>query len=1149
MRQADFVHLHNHTDYSLLDGACRVSDLVDMACKFEMPALAITDHGNMFGAIKFYKEAKDKGVKPIIGCEVYVSPSSRLNRDPKEANHHLILLATNETGYKSLMELVSRSYLEGFYYRARVDKELLEEHHQGLIALSACIQGQIPWLLLEKQAKQARQVAGELLDIFGRDNFYLELQYHQLEREKLVIPQLAKLAKALDVPLVATNDCHYLTKADSEAHEVLLAIQTGKTMDQPDRLTFGSDEFYFRSPDEMKEIFSDYPEAISNSLEISDKCHLELSFDSEVIIPEYKVPEGYDPNSYIEYLAREGLPGRYPTINSEIEERLQYELGLIKETGFAPFFLIARDVVDFARSKGISVGPGRGSAAGSIVSYAIGVTRLDPLKHDLVFERFLNPERVRPPDFDIDFDSVRRGEIVEYMIEKYGRESVAQIITFNTMAAKAVIRDVGRALGMPLPEVDRIAKLIPNALGITLEKAIDTVPELQQIAEDDEKGRLIRIARALEGVARNASVHAAGVVVGKGKLTQYVPLYKSSRDEIVTQYDMKTIESIGLNKLDILGLDALPMIDHILRLIDENQHVKIDPDNLPMDDEATYDLLCEGRTLGVFQLSGQGMIDLVNRLKPRSFEDLIPIVSLYRPGPMQSGMMDEYIGRKLGTMAIEYIHPVLEPILKDTYGTMVYQEQIMKIGREMAGFSLGQADLLRRSMGKKDPEEMERQRVPFLAGARDKGIPEEAAEAVFEQMIPFAGYGFNQSHSTAYAMIAYQTAYLKAHYPVEFMAAGMTNARNKQDGTAELIKYIRECQQLGIDVLPPNVNESYLDFSISGKGIRFGLCAVKNVGDSAIESIVAAREEKDPFESIFDFCERVDLRSANRKCTESLIKCGAFDSLGGHRAQLLEALDVAIEAGQSAQRDREIGQASLFEFSESFSTDVRKLPDVPKMGDREILAMEKEMLGFYISGHPLTSCEEMIKECTNASTSGLDELEAGSKVTVAGMINSIRYYTTKNDKQMAFVTLEDLEGTVDLVIFSEALANCSAAIQEGNIVWVKGCISNGQGDRENSSIRVDELLSLDEARQRFTNSLHIHLPLTPIEPSLLQSIKDICSSNKGNCSLFLHLKTSRYNEVIVQANPDTKVAPTEELISQIEHLVGEQSVSLSNSSS
>jgi len=1143
MRHADFVHLHNHTEYSLLDGACRVPDLVDMAHEFKMPALAITDHGNMFGAIEFYLEAQKRGIKPIIGCEVYVSPSSRSNRDPRESSYHLILLVRNETGYRNLMELVSRGYLEGFYYRARVDKELLEEHHEGLIALSACIQGQVPALLVAGQTKQARQAAGELGDIFGQGNFYLELQNHKLEREERAMPQLVKLAKSLDIPLVATNDCHYLRKDDSEAHEVLLAINTGKSIDDPDKLTFGSDEFYFRSPDEMKALFSDYPEAISNSLEIAERCNLQISFDSEVVIPDYDVPSGHDPDSYIESLCRKRLRKLYTIITSEIEARLQYELGLIRKTGFAPFFLIAKDVVDFAHSNGISVGPGRGSAAGSIVSYAMGITNIDPLKYDLVFERFLNPERVSPPDFDIDFDADRRGEVVDYMIQRYGRDCVAQIITFNRMTARAVIRDVGRALGMPLPEVDRIAKLIPHTLGMTLDKAIKAVPELQQMTQEPETGRLISIGRSLEGLARNASVHAAGVVVSRGKLTQYVPLYKTGKDEIVIQYDKDILEKIGVNKFDILGLDALPMIDHALRLIEENHNVKIDLNSLSTDDEAIYNLLCEGRTLGVFQLGGPGMVDLVMKLQPMSFEDLIPIISLYRPGPMQSGMMEEYIGRKLGTIPTENLHPVLEPILKDTYGTMVYQEQIMKIGQEMAGFTLGQADLLRRAMGKKIPEEIENQRKPFLEGANAKDIPTEIAEAVFEQMIPFAGYGFNRSHSTAYAIIAYQTAYLKVNYPVEFMAAGMTR---EKDDPAEIVKYIKECQEVGIEVLPPDINESYADFSVHGRSIRFGLGAVKNVGESAIESIVAVRGEGGPFQSIFDFCERVDLRAANRKCIESLIKCGAFDSVNEHRAQLLEALDMAIEAGQIVQRDRAVGQVSLFDFSESFSDDVRKLPDVPKMVDSQLLAMEKEMLGFYISGHPLARYEGMIKGCTNASTATLAGLDSGSEVTIAGMIVSVRYHTDRNDKQMAFATLEDLEGRADLVIFSGTLANCSSALQEGGIVWVKGTIGNSQGDWENPSIRAEDILSLDDARQRFTKSLHIRLP-SVIESSTLKSLKDICSINKGDCTLFLHLKTSRYNEVVVEANPGTKVAPTDALISQIEQIVGEHSIWFGNS--
>ena len=1146
MRHIDFVHLHNHTEYSLLDGACRIPDLVSTARDFGMPALAITDHGNMFGAIELYMEADSQGIKPIIGCEVYVSPSSRLNKDPKESSNHLVLLAKDETGYKNLMELVSRAYLEGFYYRARVDRELLEEYHEGLIALSACIQGQIPALFIAGQPKKARQAAGELRDIFGKDNFYMELQYHELDGEKKAMPKLIKLARSLEIPLVVTNDCHYISRDDSEAHGALLAIQTGKSIDDPDRLSFGSDTFHIRSPEEMAALFPDYPEAMSNSLEIAEKCNLKIPYGDDVaaVIPDYEVPDGYDPDSYVEHLAREGLAELYPRTTPEIEERLQYELGLIKKTGFAPFFFMAKDVVDFARSKDISVGPGRGSAAGSIVSYGMGVTKLDPLKHGLIFERFLNPERITPPDFDIDFSTDRRDEVIDYMVERYGRESVAQIITFNRMAARAVIRDVGRALDMPLPEVDRIAKLIPSVPGMTLEKAINAVPELKKIVEDEKNARLMKIARALEGVARNAGVHPAGVAITKGKLTEYVPLCKSKDDVIVIQYNMDILQEIGVNKLDILGIDALPTIDRAIKLIEENHNVKIDLDKLPMDDKDTYDLLCEGRTLGVFQLGGQGMVDLVMKLQPRTFGDIVPVVSLYRPGPIQSGMMDEYVGRKLGTISIEYAHPILKPILKDTYGTMVYQEQIMKIGQEMAGFTLGQADVLRRAMGKKQVKYIEKQREDFIEGARAKDIPAEIANSVFEQMIPFAGYCFNQSHTTAYALVTYQTAYLKALYPVEFMAAAMTN---ESGDAAEVVKYIKECQQRGIEVLPPGINEGYTEFSIRGSSIRFGLGAVKNVGEGAVESIVAAREADGPFQSIFDFCERVDLRAANRKCIESLIKCGAFDSLDGHRGQFLAALDMAMEAGQTIQKDRAAGQASLFDFSDSFSTDARKMPDVPKLSDSEILAMEQEMLGFYVSGHPLVRYEGMIQEYTNASTATLNNHENGQPITIAGMITRVRYHTTKNNKRMAFASMEDLEGTVDLVIFSEALEKYSDAIQEGNIVWVKGGIGNGQVDRDTPSVRVDEILSIDKARERLTTSVHVHLSPNSVESSTLKSLKDIFSANEGDCALFLHFQTDRYKEVVVQANPDTEVAPTDELIAQVERIVGERSVRFSSS--
>ncbi len=1130
-----------------MDGALRTGDLAKAAADMGMPAIAITDHGNMFGAIEFCQEAKKNNVKPIIGCEVYLSPGSRFDKNNQKDTYHLVLLVKDETGYKNLIELVSRGYIEGFYYRMRIDKELLWEYHDGLIALSACIQGEVPALLIEDQIQQAKKSASELNDIFGSGNFYLELQYHSLPKEKKVIPDIIKLAKELNIPLVATNDCHYLSKADSEAHEVMLAIQTGKTINDQDRLKFGTDEFYFRSPEEMKKLFLDYSEAIKNTVEIAEKCQFKPLSDS-VLIPDYDLPQGFsNADEYIEFLCRKGLPERYSQITSEIEERLQYELSVIKKTGFAPFFLYARDIVQFARSHGIRVGPGRGSGAASLVAYAIGITNIDPIRHGLVFERFLNLERVTPPDFDLDFDADRRGEVVKYIIDRFGKDRVAQIITFNRMTARAVIRDVGRALGMPLSEVDKIAKLIPNELGITLDKAVESVPELKNMTENKEIGKLFRIARSLEGMARNASVHAAGVVIFNDKASKYVPLFKTGNDEIVVQYDKMILEKIGINKFDILGLDALTMIENAIKLIEENHNVKIDLDKIPLDDKATYDLLCQARTLGIFQLGGQGMVDLLLRLQPRTFEELIPIVSLYRPGPIESGMLDEYVGRKQGTIPIEYLHPLLEPILKDTFGTIIYQEQVMKIGREIAGFTLGQADLLRRAMGKKIPEELERQRIPFLEGARAKGISEEIAQSVFEQLIPFAGYGFNQSHTTVYALITYQTAYLKAHYPVEFMAAGMTR---EKDNSAEVVKYIKESQKMGIEILPPDINESYANFTVHGNSIRFGLGAIKNVGDSAIESIISAREEKGPFHSIFNFCERVDLRAVNRKCIESLIKCGAFDSCGGHRAQLLAVLDTAMQSGQKVQKDKLSGQVSLFDTFNVVSTAINSLPDVPKIPDSQILAMEKEMLGFYISGHPLTRFSGIINKYSNASSSKLCNFENGCPVTLIGMISSIRRRITRNEKQMAFVTLDDLEGTVELVIFSETLTECSEKLKENNIVWVKGVVSKNQvADNENVCIRVNELALIDELKERKIKSIHVNIPLDISDTSVFHSLKNICLKNKGECSLFLHLTTPKFKEIVIQTNPDIKVSSADSFIFEVEQLFGEKTVWLDDSGS
>ncbi|MBU4128540.1 DNA polymerase III subunit alpha, partial [bacterium] len=895
VEHAHFVHLHVHTEYSLLDGACRLKDLVKAARDYRMPALAITDHGNMFGVIDFYRKAMARGVKPIIGCEVYVAPKSRLEKSlkpGKEAFYHLVLLVKDERGYKNLVKLASIAYLEGFYYKPRVDKEVLAKYHEGIIALSGCLKGEIPTLILDNRIGEAKRVALEYRDIFGQENFFLELHDHGIEEQKGVNKELISMGRELGIPLVATNDCHYIRKEDAPAHDILLSIQTATTIDDPNRLRFSTEEFYLKSPQEMGDLFHQTPEALENTVRIAERCNLELEF-GKTHLPHYEPPEGRDLDGYLKELCYQGLKRRYSGVTPELKKRLEHELKIIKDTGYTSYFLIVWDFVQFAKSKGIAVGPGRGSAPGSLVAYSLGITSLDPLKHDLLFERFLNPERVTMPDIDIDFADDRRDEVISYVVEKYGKENVAQIITFGTMKARAVIRDVGRSLKIPYSEVDRIAKLIPPEIGMTIEKALRTVPELKGIVQKGEKvKRLVDVAKSLEGIVRHASTHAAGVVISKESLTNYAPLFKGAKGEIATQYAMGPLEAIGLLKMDFLGLRNLTVMGHTLRILKEKENVEIDMDKISLDDEKTFDLLKRAHTVGVFQIESSGMRDLLKKLKPEEFSDIVALIALYRPGPMGSGMTDDFIRRKHGLIPIKYLHPQLEPILKDTYGVILYQEQVIRIAHELAGFSLSKADLLRQAMGKKISVLLDQQRKEFVEGAIKNEISKSIANKIFDLISHFAGYGFNKSHSSAYASISYQTAYLKANYPLYYMTALLTSEMNNTD---KLVRYIEVTKRMGIEILPPDINESERDFTVAGDKIRFGLAAVKNVGSGAIASMTEMRQKKGKFRSLYHFCEEVNTRLINRRAIESLIKCGAFDSLGAKRSQLMAILDEALE--------------------------------------------------------------------------------------------------------------------------------------------------------------------------------------------------------------------------------------------------------------
>ncbi len=1038
MSEVNFVHLHCHSEYSLLDGAARVDKIVSRAAELGMPALAVTDHGTMFGIIDFYRAARAAGVKPILGCEVYVSLRSRFQKEAKrdDSQYHLVLLAENNTGYRNLMRLVSAGFLEGFYYKPRIDRELLEECSEGLIALSACLAGEIPTMLLNGQMEKAREAARYYRDLFGAENFFLELHDHGIPEQKAVNKALAELSREEGIQMVATNDVHYLSKDDASVHDVLLCIQTGKTVDETERMKFDSPEFYFKTAGEMAALFADYPEAVNNSLRIAERCNVEKDFNQRHL-PEFNLPEGVEPAGYLKERCYEGLKSRYTTITPEMEERLEYELKVILQMDYANYFLIVWDLIEYARREKVIVGPGRGSAAGSLVAYCLGITNIEPLQHSLLFERFLNPERISMPDIDIDFCDDKRDRIIRYVCEKYGQERVAQIITFGTMAARAAVRDVGRALAIPYAEVDRIAKLIPMEPKMTIARALEQSRELQMLYKEEQYQHLLDTSMAVEGMPRHASTHAAGVVIAKEPLVNYVPLYKTADSTIVTQFPMGTLEDLGLLKMDFLGLKTLSIIGEALENIEKTHHKLINIDHIPLDDRATYEMLSQGETTGTFQLESTGMRSVLRELLPNKFEDIIAVVALYRPGPMDQ--IPVFVKSKHGKKQIRYAHPILEPILNETYGVIVYQEQIMEIAARMAGFTLGQADLLRRAIGKKKLEILDEQQELFISGCIKNGYSKELADKIYDLILKFASYGFNKSHAAAYALIAYQTAYLKANYPTEYMAALMTVYYSNSDKVA---LYIADCRRMGIEVLPPDINESETHFTVVGeKRIRFGLAAVKNVGLGAIESIVAARQAK-PYVSMRDFTSRIDLHSCNRKVLESLVKCGAFDSLGGHRAQYLAILEDALAQGQAVQRERENGQISMFSLMETSVQEellTDNLADIEPFTDKERLSLEKEMLGLFISGHPLEPYRPILEKMPRLTKCAeLADTGDNHQVRVGGIIVAVRQFYTKKNKQMAFVKLEDLTGGVELVIFPDLYERHSAMFVEDNLVLIEG---------------------------------------------------------------------------------------------------------------
>ena len=1154
----EFVHLHNHSEYSMLDGACRIEDMVNWAVENSAPAVALTDHGNMFGAWELYSKATKAGINPIVGCEVYVAPGSRREKKKGQGGpYHLTLLAEDATGYQNLLKLVSLGYTEGFYSRPRVDMEILREYHAGIIALTGCIQGQVPQLLCSNRREEGIQNFKTLMEIMGKGNLYVEVQNHYIDKELEAYPVMVQLAKEFNLPLVATNDCHYLRKSDHEMHDVLLCIQTKKTVNDQNRLRFDN-HFYFKSVDEMREALKDYPpEAISNTLEIANRCNLKLDY-GESVMPKYEVPEGHTNDSYLKELCYQGLKEKYGGQLSEpIRQRIDYELDIISETDYSGYFLIVWDYVKYALKQGYPLSA-RGSAASSLVLYALNVITFNPMDYDCLFERFLNLERISPPDIDIDFADRAREHVINYLREKYGEDSVGKVATFATLGAKAAIKDVGRALEVSLEDVAKLTELIPTIPGITLDEALEQVPEFQALAERPENKELMDLSRSVEGMKRHVSCHASAIVVSNGPLTNFAPLFKDKHDQVATQFEGKTVEDVGIVKFDSLGLRSLTEIYDCLQMVKVNHGKDIKLEDIPFDDEKTYSLISRGLIAGLFQLeTSSGMYRVVTQMKPDNFEQFSTIPALYRPGPLESGTMQDFIDRKNLLKPVEYIHPSLENALQNTYGVCVYQEQVMQIARDMAGFTLGEADILRSAMGKKDAALLQAQRDKFIEGAVENGITKQEAENVFTQLEPFAGYAFNKSHTVAYSMLAYRMAYLKAHYPHEFMAAMMTG---EAADSPKITRYRTECKKLAefleveINLIPPDVNSSRSEFAVDGNDIYFGLVAVKGVGDNAIEAIVDEREQRGSFTSLQNFCERVDTKQVNKRAVESLILSGAFDSLEGHRAQHIVNLDNIMRVAQNAQAERDRGQMNLFGDGEETSVTLTNAPEYEPL---ERLMLEKEQLGFYVTGHPLEEYSDIIENYTSASTQTLTAHRIDSEVDVAGMITDVKNITTKKGDPMAVIGLEDLEGAIEVVIFPGAYKTAGDLI-EGRVVWIRGKVNvnqnnrnqrseNGETEREERQIQADRVIDIESVSEQQTSALEVTIPESDVENvEKLERLKEIARANKGDLDLILRLMSPRYGEVIARCAQKYSVVYAPQVIEQVEELFGENSVKPSN---
>jgi DNA polymerase-3 subunit alpha len=1144
MSDTPFVHLHCHTDYSLLDGACEISQLMQQAAEQKMPAIAMTDHGNLFGAVEFYNQAHAKGVQPIIGCELYVTQQSASVKNETNRYNHLVVLCENQEGYRNLIQLVSTGYLDGFYYKPRIDKDLLARHTKGLICLSACLRGDVNEAIEAGKYSEARRLAHEYQDLFGRDNFFLEIQDHGLDQDRTVIPELKRLALDAGMPLVATNDAHYMRKGDSRAHEIMLCIQTGKTMADTNRMRFTTEEFYLKERREMERLFGDTPQALDLTYEIAQRCQLKLEKVKEPF-PRFPIPETHTIDSYFEWVARQGFETRLPfleqmqaqgRLKNPIEayrERLEQEIRLIQQMKFSGYFLIVWDFIRHAREKQIPVGPGRGSAAGSLVGYSMRITDVDPLQYGLLFERFLNPERISMPDIDIDFCTRGRGDIIQYVTEKYGREQVAQIITFGTLGAKAAIKDVSRVLNLTFAESDKLTKLVPGVLNIKLKDAIDQEPGFKDAAKADPRVQeVLDVSLRLEGMARNASVHAAGVVISPEPLKNLVPLYKTNKDEIVTQYDMNGLEKLGLLKMDFLGLTTLTIIEDALALIREHRGVEIVLDQVPLDDAATYALFTKGLTDGVFQFESPGMKDVLRRYQPTRVEDLCALNALYRPGPLKGGVVDDFINRKHGRAEVVYDPPDLKDILEETYGVMLYQEQVMQVANRMAGYSLGEADILRRAMGKKKADEMAKQRERFLTGAKEKSYPAKKAEKIFDLMAQFAEYGFNKSHSAAYAYLAYLTGYLKANYPVEFMSALLTS---ETGNTTKVVKYINECREMGIRILPPDVNQSGLNFTPAGDAIRFGLGAVKNVGANAVAAIVNARTEHGRFSSLFKLCEQADMSAVNKRVLESLIRAGAMDSLGAARSQLMAVLDVAIETGLRASRDRSSGQSGLFgDLLAAGDTPEPTLPNVTDWSPQEKLSGEKEMLGYYVTGHPLDQFMDRIPDLRTHTSGNLDGLPKGTEVKLCGILTGIARKRNREGKPWAAMQLEDHDGSIEALAFTTVYEALSPNLLEDRAVLVKGLVLPEEGAAPKVSIQ--DLIPLENARVNLPSLVGIRVPIGINGMDRAAELHRLFIRKPGEARVRVRLEKPK--DFSVTLDVPFKVRPDKEFRAEIERICG-----------